>query len=104
MVLLTGEGGCFVQVRSGFETDLAEVCAPRQANVGLLAYSPLAGGSLSGKYINGPAEGSRFTIFPGDCFLLLDISMFAGYREVVHASKSLCIHARTRLVLPVMHA
>lgn len=53
------------QVRSGFETDLAEVCAPRQTNVGLLAYSPLAGGSLSGKYIDGPAEGSRFTLFPG---------------------------------------
>ena len=30
-------------VRTAFETDLAEVCAPRQANVGLLAYSPLAG-------------------------------------------------------------
>lgn len=54
-----------MQVRSGFETDLAEVCAPRQTNVGLLAYSPLAGGSLSGKYIDGQAEGSRFTIFPG---------------------------------------
>ncbi|EIE26615.1 Aldo/keto reductase [Coccomyxa subellipsoidea C-169] len=52
-------------VRSGFETDLAEVCAPTKTNVGLLAYSPLAGGSLSGKYIDGPAEGSRFTLFPG---------------------------------------
>lgn len=31
-------------VRGPFETDLAEVCAPRQCNVGLLAYSPLAGG------------------------------------------------------------
>ncbi len=36
-------------VRGAFETDLAEVCAPRQCNVGLLAYSPLAGGALSGK-------------------------------------------------------
>lgn len=53
-------------VRTPFETDLAEVCAPRQCNVGLLAYSPLAGGSLTGKYITGQAgEGARFTRFPG---------------------------------------
>ena len=55
------------QVRSAFETDLAEVCAPRQCNVGLLAYSPLAGGALSGKYIAGGQDHakSRFNIFPG---------------------------------------
>ena len=53
------------QVRTAFETDLAEVCAPRQANVGLLAYSPLAGGALSGKYTDKAPEGARFTIFPG---------------------------------------
>ena len=54
-------------MRSAFETDLAEVCAPRQCNVGLLAYSPLAGGALSGKYIAGGKghEKSRFNIFPG---------------------------------------
>jgi aryl-alcohol dehydrogenase-like predicted oxidoreductase len=32
-----------LMTRSLFETDLAEVCAPRQCNVSLLAYSPLAG-------------------------------------------------------------
>ena len=53
------------QVRTAYETDLAEVCAPRQANVGLLAYSPLAGGALSGKYTDKAPEGARFTIFPG---------------------------------------
>ncbi|CAL5225561.1 g8398 [Coccomyxa viridis] len=52
-------------VRTAYETDLAEVCAPRQANVGLLAYSPLAGGALSGKYTDKAPEGARFTIFPG---------------------------------------
>ena len=54
-------------VRSAFDTDLAEVCAPRQSNVGLLAYSPLAGGALSGKYaVEGKAtENSRFNLFPG---------------------------------------
>jgi len=55
------------QVRSAFETDLSEVCAPRQCNVGLLAYSPLAGGALSGKYLQGGQghEKARFNIFPG---------------------------------------
>ncbi|KAK9844071.1 hypothetical protein WJX81_003751 [Elliptochloris bilobata] len=54
-------------VRSAFETDLAETCALRQCNVGLLAYSPLAGGALSGKYISGGKshEKARFNIFPG---------------------------------------
>ncbi|DBB14578.1 hypothetical protein WJX82_001899 [Trebouxia sp. C0006] len=53
--------------RVQFDTDLAEVCAPRQCNVGLLAYSPLAGGALSGKYIKGGEDlpKARFNIFPG---------------------------------------
>jgi len=51
--------------RKDFEAGLAEVCY--HEDVGLLAYSPLAGGSLSGKY-NGPPEqyeGARLTLFPG---------------------------------------
>jgi aryl-alcohol dehydrogenase-like predicted oxidoreductase len=57
-------------VRGQFETDLAEVCAPRQGNVGLLAYSPLAGGALSGKYnANTPGSAAlakaRFSLFQG---------------------------------------
>lgn len=54
--------------RSLFETDLAEVCAPRQCNVSLLAYSPLAGGALTGKYITDDESKiakSRFTLFEG---------------------------------------
>lgn len=53
--------------RLQFDTNLAEVCAPRQCNVGLMAYSPLAGGALSGKYIRGGDDlpKSRFNIFPG---------------------------------------
>lgn len=50
-------------VRGPFETDLAETC--HQTNVGLLAYSPLAGGSLTGKYIKDPNAKGRFNIFPG---------------------------------------
>jgi aryl-alcohol dehydrogenase-like predicted oxidoreductase len=52
--------------RGPFETDLAETCAPRNGNVSLLAYSPLAGGALSGKYASGDAPaGSRFKLFEG---------------------------------------
>lgn len=43
-------------VRSAYETDLAETC--HAVGVGLLAYSPLAGGTLSGKYVTGTAPKS----------------------------------------------
>lgn len=44
-----------------FDLDLAEVS--HHENVGLLAYSPLAAGLLSGKYLNGAnPEGSRLSI------------------------------------------
>jgi aryl-alcohol dehydrogenase-like predicted oxidoreductase len=46
-----------------FENGLAEVC--HHANVGLLAYSPLAFGWLSGKYLADPQTRGRITLFPG---------------------------------------
>jgi len=46
-----------------FETDLAEVAL--RENVGLLAYSPMAFGVLSGKYIKGKADdNARLKLFP----------------------------------------
>ncbi|MDO5972225.1 NADP(H)-dependent aldo-keto reductase [Flavivirga aquimarina] len=46
-----------------FETDMAEVSL--RENVGLLAYSPMAFGVLSGKYIKGKAsENARLKLFP----------------------------------------
>ena len=46
-----------------FEVGNAEVC--HRENVGLLAYSPLAFGVLTGKYRNGKKpENSRLTLFP----------------------------------------
>ena len=46
-----------------FEGDLAEVSM--RENVGLLAYSPMAFGVLSGKYIKGTAtENARLKLFP----------------------------------------
>lgn len=46
-----------------FESGLAEVC--RRANVGLLAYSPLAFGHLTGKYLADPQTKGRVTLFQG---------------------------------------
>ena len=51
-----------------FEAGLAEVC--RHENVGLLAYSPLAFGHLTGKYLADPqvpgiTTRGRVTLFPG---------------------------------------
>ncbi|WP_111308465.1 aldo/keto reductase [Confluentibacter sediminis] len=46
-----------------FDVDLAEVSL--RENIGLLAYSPMAFGVLSGKYINGQAGyNSRLKLFP----------------------------------------
>jgi len=46
-----------------FEINLSEVC--HRENIGLLAYSPLAFGTLSGKYLNGQMpETSRLKLFP----------------------------------------
>lgn len=45
-----------------YETGLAEVSI--RENIGLLAYSPLAFGVLSGKYLNGKPENARLTLFP----------------------------------------
>ncbi len=45
-----------------FEFGLGEIC--QRENVGLLAYSPLAQGCLTGKYINGALpEGARKTLY-----------------------------------------
>jgi len=45
-----------------FETGLAEVCL--REGVGLLAYSPLAFGHLTGKYLADPAAPGRLTQWP----------------------------------------
>lgn len=49
-----------------FDGGNAEACHPKNLNIGLIAYGCLAGGGLSGKYLNGakPA-GGRHTLFPG---------------------------------------
>ena len=46
-----------------FDSDLAE--ASRREGIGLLAYSPLAFGLLTGKYLAGPPAGARLSLFDG---------------------------------------
>lgn len=46
-----------------FEAGLSEVC--HHSKVGLLAYSPLAFGWLTGKFIANPNAQGRITLFPG---------------------------------------
>ncbi|KAF3778491.1 Aldo-keto reductase [Nymphaea thermarum] len=48
--------------------DLVEVCNRNNCNIGLLAYTPLGGGSLSGKYLDMDSEAAkkgRLNLFPG---------------------------------------
>lgn len=50
-------------IHRGYEVGLSEVSL--RENIGLLAYSPLAQGVLSGKYLDGKQpEGARGTLFP----------------------------------------
>lgn len=54
--------------RCRFEVDLVEVCHPNNCNIGLLAYSPLGGGILTGKYLDPDSEAAkkgRLNLFPG---------------------------------------
>ena len=63
----TIQNGYNLLQRIAFETDLNEACSPKNHNVSFLAYSPLAGGALTGKYLKAtePPKNSRFTLFPG---------------------------------------
>ena len=58
-------------VRTAFETDLAETCSPKNANVGLLAYSPLAGGVLTGGCVevslSSTTRRASFCLYPYFC-------------------------------------
>jgi aryl-alcohol dehydrogenase-like predicted oxidoreductase len=45
-----------------FEVGLSEICI--RENIGLLAYSPLGFGFLTGKYLDGYPENSRLKLFP----------------------------------------
>lgn len=52
-------------IHRDFEGHLSEACAPQNGNMPLLAYSPLAGGALTGKYLHGNVpRDARFALYP----------------------------------------
>lgn len=62
----------FSLIERSFEGSLAEACAPSNANIGLLPWSILGGGVLTGKYcakdMNDPSlKDARFAMFPQVC-------------------------------------
>lgn len=64
--MVTIQNSYSLLVRHDFENGLAEVCSPRNENVGLLAYSPLAGGILTGKYAKPDCPSTaRLNLFEG---------------------------------------
>jgi aryl-alcohol dehydrogenase-like predicted oxidoreductase len=54
---------CYNLINRGFEFGMTEIVY--RENVGLLAYSPLAFGHLSGKYIDDPKASGRVNLFSG---------------------------------------
>ncbi len=68
-----------------FESGLAETC--RHANVGLLAYSPLAFGWLTGKYVSDPKAHGRITLFPGFGQRYAKVNVTAATREYVRIAR-----------------
>jgi aryl-alcohol dehydrogenase-like predicted oxidoreductase len=68
-----------------FESGLAEVCL--HGNVGLLGYSPLAFGHLTGKYLNNPHAYGRITQFPNFGQRYAKINVPAAVAEYAHIAK-----------------
>lgn len=69
-----------------FEIGLSEICM--RENVGLLPYSPLGGGALSGKYLSAvqPAK-ARHTLFPGNRERYNGAHVQAGIQAYVDVAK-----------------
>ncbi|OKH33251.1 NADP(H)-dependent aldo-keto reductase [[Phormidium ambiguum] IAM M-71] len=68
-----------------FDSALAEACY--QENIGLLAYSPLGFGYLSGKYVNEKPENTRISLFPnfGQRYHKPNVNeAVAAYVEIAH--------------------
>ena len=77
-----------------FEGDLAEISV--REKIGLLAYSPLAFGVLSGKYVNNTAsENSRLKLFPR-------FSRYSSDQSTEATKKYLAIAEKFDISLPHM--
>jgi aryl-alcohol dehydrogenase-like predicted oxidoreductase len=83
-------------VRKDFEAGLAEACYHH--NVGLLPYSPLAGGILTGKYRDKTPEKARLNLFPGFMEryrLSLNEEAANAYGDIAEEVSNTCYFLRT---------
>jgi aryl-alcohol dehydrogenase-like predicted oxidoreductase len=87
--MVTIQNSYSLLVRNDFENSLAEVCSPRNENIGLLAYSPLAGGILTGKYAKPDCPATaRLNLFEGYMARFkqsLAVSAVAEYVEIAES-------------------
>ena len=75
-------------IRREYEVGLSEVSM--QENIGLLAYSPLAGGMLSGKYApNKSPANSRFALYPEMMGYYNNAKSFAAVAEYTKIAQGL---------------
>jgi aryl-alcohol dehydrogenase-like predicted oxidoreductase len=86
-----------------FLDELSTVCTKEQ--VSLLAYSPLAGGVLSGKYQNGMPQDARYGVYAAmnDARMNAQARRFAGARSIELTAKYLDI-AKKAGISPVTMA
>ena len=68
------------------ETEFLPLC--RGENIGVIGYSPLAAGFLSGKYADSIPKGSRFDVIPGHVDIYFHERKFAIVNELKALSES----------------
>lgn len=81
-------------VRNEFENGMIEACSIANGNLGMLAYSPLAGGALTGKYDSGVRNASpeaRLRKYVGYMHRYLSSASVAAVKEYIKAAKSLSL-------------
>ncbi len=84
-----------------FEDALADIC--KRENIGLLPYSPLAGGVLCGKYQNGARpEGRRFTYYltQGDERQKVMAKRFVNERSLATTAELIPVAEKEGVTLP----
>ena len=79
-----------------FEMGLAEIAI--REKVGLMAYSPLAFGTLSGKYLNGKPDHSRLKLFPQ----LLTVRKYLSEEAIFVTKKYLELATKNKMSLAQM--
>jgi aryl-alcohol dehydrogenase-like predicted oxidoreductase len=75
-------------LRNEFEGSMHEVCSPINANCGLLAYSPLAGGALTGKYLGKVPDSARMRKYVGFMHRYIAEPSMAAVKDLMTLSGS----------------